>query len=360
MSADAGVGQVKREAVSQILKAFANSDTAKVSGGVGGQAMGSVLIDTARIYQMGTPDADTETVLGQVLADDPSLRDVCSIATKCNPIMPPHKSLARQAVTEHLEESLAKLGTDSVDLFYLHMPDIHTDVDNTLDAIAELHENGKFKELGLSNYPAWKMVDIWHRCKQRGIVLPTVYQGMYNGITRDWEREVVPVLREFGMRAYMYNPLAGGLLTGRYSSISDLSNQTSGRFSSEFGKSFGAAFPAHKMYQARYSKDAFFDALLHLKQACDDNATTMPSVAVRWVLHHSLLSGTHGDGIIFGVSSVEQVNANLVASAEGPLPESIVEAFERAWDISRPACESYFRGYGAIPGGIEAHLALHA
>lgn len=66
------------------------------------------------------------------------------------------------------------------------------------------------------------MVDIWHRCKRRGMVLPTVYQGAYNVITRDMEREIVPVARHFGLRLYMYNPLAGGLLSGRYKQLGAL------------------------------------------------------------------------------------------------------------------------------------------
>jgi aflatoxin B1 aldehyde reductase len=250
MSADAGFGQVKNKGVKSILTALVNSERAKVQGGgAGAQAAGSVLVDTARIYQVGTPDADTETVLGQVFAENPTLRDGCSIATKCHPIIAPHQSLSRQSVVDQCDASLSRLRAESVDLFYLHMPDIHTDMEDTLDGVAELHDAGKIKEFGLSNYPAWKMADIWHRCQKRGMILPTVYQGMYNGITRDFEREVVPMLREFGMRAYMYNPLAGGLLTGRYATISDLTSAEEGRFSVEFDKAFGLTIKAGKMYQ---------------------------------------------------------------------------------------------------------------
>jgi aflatoxin B1 aldehyde reductase len=87
---------------------------------------------------------------------------------------------------------------------------------------------GKFKRFALSNYAAWEVMEIYHICKQRGFVLPTVYQGMYNALTRDVERELFPCLRRLGMSFYAYNPLAGGLLTGRYS-YDDLQTQPIGR-----------------------------------------------------------------------------------------------------------------------------------
>merc|ERR1719221_260889 len=189
------------------------------------------LIDTARIYQYATPDGDTETVLGKIFAANPEVRPAIRIATKANPLVKPHMSLSKKSVVEQCEVSLQKLGLDYVDLFYLHSPDIKTDLEDTLSGVDELHKEGKIKEFGLSNYPAWAVVDIWHRCKNKGMVLPTVYQGMYNVITRDFESEIVPVAREFGLRLYMYNPLAAGVLTGRYTTIDDLASASEGRFS---------------------------------------------------------------------------------------------------------------------------------
>ena len=182
---------------------------------------------------------------------------------------------------------------------------------------------------------------------------------MYNGITRDFEREVVPVLREFGTRAVMYNPLAGGLLTGRYSQTDDLANAAEGRFSDQFDKAFGNSISAKAIYQGRYMKQAIFDSLAGIKKACDDEGINMVSASLRWVLHHSYLSAKHGDGIIFGVSRASQMEANLAACAEGPLPKAIVDAMDEAADIAKPAIECYFRGYGPKPGDITGHLALH-
>merc|ERR1711953_932465 len=102
-----------------------------------------------------------------------------------------------------------------------------------------------------------------------GMVLPTVYQGMYNVITRDMEREIVPVAREFGLRLYMYNPLAGGLLSGRYKTVEDLATATQGRFSEEFDRAFGSQVKAGTgLYRSRYSKTAIFEGLDVLRKAC--------------------------------------------------------------------------------------------
>lgn len=277
--------------------------------------------------------------------------------------MSPWMSLSKESVIAQCEACLTKLGLTTIDLFYFHSPDIKTDIDDSLDGIQQLHKEGKIKEFGLSNYPAWKVADIWHRCKARGMVLPTVYQGRYNIITRDMEREIVPVVRELGMRMYMYNPLAGGLLTGRYTKIEDLAAATAGRFSAEFDAAFGTRVKAGKLYQALYSKEEFFRSLQLLKSACDDAGIPMHLAALRWVLHHSYLSGADGDGIIFGVSNISHMNGNLKAwdpDVGGPLPDGVVSACEAAWTCARPACASYFRGYGASPGNIDGFLAMRA
>jgi len=380
--------QVCPDAAGILLRTFVGASCAKTPSGA--------LIDTARIYQQATPEGDTEATLGGIFAMFPSLAQRSSIATKANPSMPPHFSLSRQSVVEQCRTSLEKLGVDCVDIFYLHSPDIKTDINDTLTGIDELHKAGQFKEFGLSNYPAWAVVDIWHRCKARGIILPTVYQGMYNVITRDMEREIVPVAREFGLRLYMYNPLAGGLLSGRYSKVEDLASATEGRFSAQFDNALGTQIKAGtQIYRSRYSKEPIFAGLSELHRACalDSGYPTQPEeplsvedttsvvdgckvrvivqetvakpkgfqmadVALRWLIHHSCLA--QGDGIILGVSKSEHLVANLAAWQAGPLPSHLLDACESAWAAAQPACEAYFRGYGAQPGGIERFLALKA
>ena len=112
--------------------------------------------------------------------------------------------------------NLKRLNVDSVKLFYLHAPDTETPLVETLQEVQKLHNEGKFEQLGLSNFSAWETAHVWHLCDKLGVVKPTVYQGMYNGITRQVEQELFPCLRRLGIRFLAYNPLAGGLLTGKH------------------------------------------------------------------------------------------------------------------------------------------------
>ena len=88
------------------------------------------------------------------------------------------------SLKEHFNTSLKELGTDAVDIFYLHAPDRSVPFEKTLEAVNELHKEGKFVQLGLSNYAAWEVAEIWNIAKERGWVKPTIYQAMYNAISK--------------------------------------------------------------------------------------------------------------------------------------------------------------------------------
>lgn len=278
-------------------------------------------IDTAYVYNSG----DSERFLGaaaQALATNEA-----SIATKVNPRVADVFDAA--AISAQLNESLQRLGLDAVDILYLHFPDPRTPIETTLAACAELHAEGKFHELGLSNFPAWQVVEIWHFCRRNGWPLPSVYQGLYNGLSRGVEAELMPALSRYSMRFYAYNPLLGGLLSGKYADFPD--EPTPGRFT------------LRPNYRDRYWKKPFFAALELLSAACLEQGITLVQAAYRWLVHHSALSGTKGDGIVVGASSVVQLDQNLQAMRQQPLPISIVEAFEAAWAAAKPECPDYFR-----------------
>ncbi len=289
-------------------------------------------IDTARAYCSGR----TEELLGRVLESKfqgAPLRSKLSVASKANPIPGHGISLRPDSVIQQMKETLIALKSNSVDIFYLHMPDHATSIEKTLEACQGLYEKGCFKELGLSNYASWQVVQIWHICEKKGWVKPTVYQGMYNGITRDIERELIPALRAYDIRFYAYNPLAGGLLAGSYSSLEE--KPTSGRFatSTEIGKK----------YQERYWKEEYFTALNIVRDACNQMNISMSDAAIRWLVHHSQLRGANGDGIIIGSRKVSHIEECLKSFESKPLPASVVEAFDKAWNICRPFCPSYAR-----------------
>jgi aflatoxin B1 aldehyde reductase len=215
---------------------------------------------------------------------------------------------------------------DHVDIFYLHFPDPYTPVESALEACHELHEEGKLIELGLSNFPAWMVADVYHKCRQNGWVLPTVFEGVYNPLSRKAETELFAALREFGMRFYAYNPLAGGMLTGKYFSFDE--SPSNGRFA------------LRDSYPKRYWKKSFFDAVDVIRKAC--KGLSLIEASFRWLVHHSMLDAEKGDSIIIGASNLEQLRQNLAACNECPLSEEVVTAFGKAWEISKPDSPEYF------------------
>ena len=307
--------QVDRETAAQMISAFRES--------------GYTELDTAFVYNKG----QTETLLGQLNVD--SHLDEMVLAGKANPAV--EGGLSPESIERQLTTSLKRLGQRSLDLFYLHSPDLGVPIRDSLQAVANLHQRGLFQRFGLSNYAAWQVAEIVEICRAQGWVAPSVYQGMYNALTRDVERELLPCLANYGMAFYVYNPLAGGLLSGKHQSVDALPEN--GRFASFDG------------YQARYWKPAYFDVVNTLSDLCRENEIAPAAAALRWLVHHSALSteyGAPGDGsaehgIIIGASSLNHYNQNLQATTELPLPDMLVEAFDTGWDHVRPACIKYFR-----------------
>lgn len=258
------------------------------------------------------------------------------IATKANPWE--GKSLKPDSLRTQLDTSLKRLQCSRVDLFYLHAPDHDTPVEETLRACHQLYQEDKFVELGLSNYAAWEVAEICTLCRSNGWVLPTVYQGMYNATTRQVETELFPCLRHFGLRFYAYNPLAGGLLTGKYKYEDKDGKQPVGRF---FGNNWA------ETYRNRFWKEHHFEAIALVEKALQaaygSSAPSMTSAALRWLYHHSQLQGARGDAVILGMSSVEQLAQNLAATEEGPLAPAVVQAFDQAWHLVAHECPNYFR-----------------
>ena len=151
-------------------------------------ATGERELDTAYVYNDGT----TENILGEVL---PELKpNSYEIATKVHPRIT--GKLDKETILMEFGESLRRMKRDNVDLLYFHFPDKKTPIEGALETVAKLHAQGKVRELGLSNYPAWQVVDIWYQCKKYGCPRPTVYQGMYNALCRNVEPELFPAIRQ--------------------------------------------------------------------------------------------------------------------------------------------------------------------
>lgn len=287
-------------------------------------------LDTAYVYNEGK----CERFLGEVL---PSLNRPFKIATKVNPRI--SGKLDADAAYKQLNESLERMKLESVDTVFLHFPDPTTPVEGVLGAMADLYGQGKFRELGLSNFPAWMVADVWHICKANGWILPTVYEGVYNPLTRGAEQELNDCLNHFGLRFYAYNPTMGGLLTGKYKSVDEAPSD--GRFTHRPG------------YQGKYWKKSNFDALDVIREALEPHGMAMIEATYRWLAYHSMLDEKRGDAILIGASKLNHLVENMNTVKEGPLPEDVVKAFDKAWETCRGVSREYFtlyKGKGSVGG----------
>lgn len=289
-----------------------------------------VEVDTARMYQGGK----TEGIIGKFA---PNLTKQIVISTKVNPWQP--GGMTAEHVLRQANESLTELKSSCVDILYLHAPDHKTPIEETLGAVAQLHKEEKFKRFGLSNYASWQVAEIYYLCKEKGYILPTVYQGMYNVITRHVEGELFPCLRRLNIAFYAYNPLAGGILTNKYK-FEDAEDLTEGRFA-------GAGWA--EAYRARFWKRENFEALKLITDALKsaygegEGAVTMAQACLRWMMHHSKMKGEHGDALIIGASSMSHCVDNLDSAMAGPLKAEVVAAMDAAWEVTQKVVAVYFR-----------------
>ena len=292
------------------------------------QAYGHNEIDSARVYGEGS----CEEYLGNL--DYPKRGMIMDTklypSARGNPSLVKPRAWTHSAkdVREGLVASLEALKVKQIDMFYLHGPDRKTDFEETLSEVNKLHKEGYFKRFGISNYMSWEVARICEICQSHGWIRPSVYQGLYNAFHRRVEDELVPCLRFYGMSLYVFNPLAGGFLTGRYQ-----------RDQKEFeeGSRFDPNRAQGKLHQGRYWNDFYFDALDALRPVAQQHGLSELQCALRWLSHHSALKKELGDGVIVGASSTKHLESNLQALDEGPLPQDVVDALDEGWSRVRGA-----------------------
>lgn len=154
---------------------------------------------------------------------------------------------------------------------------------------------------------------------------------MYNAITRNIETELIPACRRYGIDVVVYNPIAGGLFSGKFK-LDEIPKE--GRFSdTRIGE----------MYRKRYFKDGTFEALRVIQPVVEKHGLTLIETALRWIVHHSKLKIKDGnDGILIGVSSLDQLKSNLANLEKGPLPDEVVQALDDGWLIAKPTSPPYW------------------
>ncbi|MEO7114263.1 MAG: aldo/keto reductase [Caldimonas sp.] len=169
-------------------------------------------IDTADAYA----DGESERITGRLIAAD---RDRWVLATKlANPTGPGpnERGLSRGHMIRALDASLKRLGTDRVDILYLHREDPTTPLEETVAAMQHLLASGKVNYFGLSNFRAWRVARIAEMCRSAGVPAPIVCQPPYNAMTRGIETELLPCCAHYGLGVVAYSPLARGVLSGKY------------------------------------------------------------------------------------------------------------------------------------------------
>ncbi|HEY3926235.1 MAG TPA: aldo/keto reductase [Acidothermaceae bacterium] len=279
-------------------------------------------VDTANVYAAG----EGERMVGRALA---GRRDRVVLATKAGL---PHSDigddapLSAAALRRCLTGSLSRLQVEAVDIFYLHQPDRCTPLSETLEAVATLHQEGKLRALGVSNYAAWQIGQIDRLAADIGCPRPVVAQQVFNLVARRLEDEYAEYALTSGIATLVFNPLAGGLLTGAH------------RFEDRpSGGRFGASAVA-PTYQQRYWQPQMFDAVQRLSKVASAAGLSLVDLALRWLLNRPVVCG-----ILLGFSTREHFRANLDALAAGPLPVDVVEACDEATQPLRPAMPAYNR-----------------
>ncbi len=272
-------------------------------------AGGVTFLDTADVYPLGggTDTAGrTEEIVGRWLR---GRRHEVVLATKCFGPMssrPWDRGNSRQHVLDAIDASLRRLGTDHVDLYQLHQPDPETPIDETLRALEDVVRAGKARYVGCSNFLAWQVARALGRSEALGIARLDSVQPRYNLLFREFERELFPLCLAEGIGVIPYNPIAGGLLSGKHRR--------------EGGPPPGSRFTlgtAATLYQERYWNERMFSTVDAIAHVAREAGWELVTLAVAWVMAHPAVTAP-----IVGASRPDQLGASL-AAAEKKLPPEL-------------------------------------
>jgi aryl-alcohol dehydrogenase-like predicted oxidoreductase len=257
--------------------------------------------DTANVYNEG----ESERILGRALRGK---RDASLIATKVGlagirgagvgtPAGPgKREGLSAAVVEKALDDSLTRLGTDHVDVYYLHAPDPEVPIEETLGALKRLLDAGKTRAWGVSNYASWQILEMFHLADQLGMARPILSQVIYNVLIRQIEVEYTKFTGRFPIHTTIYNPLAGGLLAGKHRQ-------------GEAPK--GSRFDKNRMYLRRYWTDRLFEHVAALGKIAAKEELSLVEFAYAWV------AGRPGvDSILVGPADVGQLDAAVNGCAK--------------------------------------------
>jgi aryl-alcohol dehydrogenase-like predicted oxidoreductase len=280
-------------------------------------------IDTADMYV----DGRTEEIVGKALK---GVRQSVVLATKVgvwksgpdiNDI-----GLSRKHIMDAIEGSLRRLGTDYIDIYYTHMPDNTTPIEETLRALDDLIRQGKVRYVGCSNYPAWQLCKALWVSDNNNLARFDCIQPPYNLITRGIEDELLPLCNSEGVGVCVYNPMAGGFLSGKHNPNRPPPEDT------RFGNKRQG-----KSYTDRYWLPGNFEAVARFKEIAEKHGHSMPRFSLAWVLNNQAITS-----IICGANSIKQLEENIGA-VEITLTEEELKVCDEVWHQLRPPRFSYSR-----------------
>jgi aryl-alcohol dehydrogenase-like predicted oxidoreductase len=257
---------------------------------------GLMAFDTANAYA----DGESERILGRALAErGPAAREACTVATKVGFGRTAGKpeGLSPARVTASIDESLARLGMDWVDVYYLHVPDYGTPLEATLEAMSGVLASGKARAWGVSNYASWQILEMFGIADHAGMPRPVISQQMYNLLVRQLEIEYFKFTARHPIHTTVYNPLAGGLLSGKHKR--------------DAGAPPGSRFANNALYQRRYWSGAFFVATEKLAAIAARRAMTLVDLAYAWLAQRPGV-----DSILVGPASVAHLDAAIEGCAK--------------------------------------------
>lgn len=239
---------------------------------------GITFIDTANMYPNGH-DGElaglTEEIIGRWMTAGNKREDIV-LTTKFYAPMGPNPwdmGASRKHIMGALDESLTRLQTDYLDLYQIHFFDTTTPIEETLRTLDDVVRAGKVRYIGCSNYAAWQVSMALGRSEALGVARYESVQPRYNLLFRDIEREMIPMAQHEGISVMVYNPLAGGMLSGKHKQSTGPTEGTRFTWGSAAGR-----------YQQRYWNDDKFEIVEELKAVAADAGMTMVQMAMAWVL----------------------------------------------------------------------------
>lgn len=265
---------------------FGDRTDAAVAGEIvaSARAAGINFIDTADVYARG----ESERITGRLIAAD---RSRWILATKINNPMgddPNDRGAGRRWLVRGCEASLARLGTDYTDIYYLHRDDMETPLEETVLALGDLIRAGKVRYIGLSNFRAWRIAAFVEMCRALGVPQPVVLQPYYNAMNRMPEVELLPACDHYGLGVVPYSPLARGVLTGKYEAGAAPSAE------SRAGRS------DQRMLTTEFRPESLKMAA-DIKAHAEARGLTAGQFALRWVLNNRLVTS-----VLAGPRTMEQ------------------------------------------------------